>query len=113
MNLKNRLMDTVNRQIRRYIRFEICAVDKVYWHKSKDDKDFNVCDVVMRDRRALSDPDFHYVRERLNSLQGMVGHCFGWPWNPRKGDLVKVLFYQRGFRKTFLSLTIYTINTII
>ena len=94
MNLKNRLMDTVNRQIRRYIRFEICAVDKVYWHETKDDKDFNVCDVVMRDRRALSDPDFHYVRERLNSLQGMVGHCFGWPWNPRKGNLVKVLFYQ-------------------
>lgn len=94
-NLKNRVGDNIKRLIRRYIRYETCVVDKVYWHKSPKDKDYNVVDVVMRDRANVVDDKFGYVRCRITSLMHQyVGKHFGHPWNPRRGDTVKVLFYQ-------------------
>lgn len=96
-NLNNRLFDQVVRYIMRSLRFEICVVDRVRWHKSPwpGDRDMNVCDVVIRDRALKDDDPKDYVRYRCTSLQGMVGRFFGKPWTPRRGDVVKVWFYQK------------------
>lgn len=96
-NLNNRLFDQVVRYIMRSLRFEICVVDRVRWHKSPwpGCKDFNVCDVVIRDRALEDDDPKDYVRYRCTSLNGLVGRFFGSPWTPRRGDVVKVWFYQK------------------
>lgn len=98
-NLNNRLFDQIVRFIERHLRFEICAVDRVRWHKSPwpGDRDMNVCDVVIRDRadRESDREDIDYVRYRCVPLQQYTGRFFGTPWTPRRGDLVKVWFYQR------------------
>ncbi len=90
--LKNRFMDEVIRVVRRYMRLEICAVDKVNFHSSPEDHKFNTVDVVMRDR-AKKDGKYP-IRKQLPVLQNFLGgHCGGHNWNPRRGDLVWVFFY--------------------
>lgn len=85
-------MDEVLRVVRRYMRLEICAVDKVNFHSAPEDHKFNTVDVVMRDR-AKKDGKYP-VRKQLPVLQNFLGgHCGGYNWNPRKGDLVWVFFY--------------------
>lgn len=85
-------MDEVLRVVRRYMRLEICAVDKVNFHSAPEDHKFNTVDVVMRDR-AKKDGKYP-VRKQLPVLQNFLGgHCGGHNWNPRKGDLVWVFFY--------------------
>ncbi len=69
-------------------------MDEVEWHERPGDKKFNNSIVIMRDRREKADPGKTYIRLRLPSLQGLIGNCLGYNWNPRKGDLVYVLFYQ-------------------
>jgi len=92
VNLKNRFMDEVIRIIRRYMRLELCAVDKVNWHYKSGDRKFNTVDVIMRDRAAKDDKN--PVRLRLPVLQNLLGgHFGGYNWNPRVGDLVWVFFY--------------------
>lgn len=101
VNLKNRLTDQVLAYIKRLIKFEICAVDKVHWHRTRGDKDYNVSNVVMRDRRLKQDTvspsqkDFPYVRQRCPTLQEFGGKFAGHPVNPRRGNLVKVFFYKQ------------------
>lgn len=92
-NLKNRFVDQVMRLIRRHVRLEICAVDRVHWHEAPYDQKFNSVDVVMRDRAIKNATGTRHIRKQLTCLQSMVGHCLGYNWNPRKGDLVYVLFY--------------------
>ena len=88
-NLKNRFVDQVVRLIRRHLRLEICAVDEVVWHKEPEDKKFNSIIVVMRDRAKKVDTGKTYYRIQLPTLQNFLGgHCGGYNWNPRKGDLV-------------------------
>ena len=94
VNLKNRVTAQTMSYIGRIIKFEICEVDKVRWHKTKADHDYNVSDVVIRDRRMLVDPLFNYVRKRIPALQLPSGKFSGHPTNPRRGNLVKVLFYK-------------------
>jgi hypothetical protein len=90
--LKNRFMDEVIRIIRRYMRLEICAVDKINWHESPADHKLNPVDVIMRDR-SLKDSK-NPIRKQLPVLQNLLGgHCGGYNWNPRVGDLVWVFFY--------------------
>ncbi len=90
--LKNRFMDEVIRIVRRFMRLELCAVDKVNWHKEPNDKKFNTVDVIMRDRADKEDPN--PIRKQLPVLQNLLGgHCGGYNWNPRVGDLVWVFFY--------------------
>ena len=90
--LKNRFMDEVLRIVRRFMRLELCAVDKVHCHKEPYDKKFNTVDVVMRDRADKDDPN--PIRKQLPVLQNMLGgHCGGYNWTPRVGDLVWVFFY--------------------
>jgi hypothetical protein len=85
-------MDEVLRVVRRYMRLEICAVDKVNFHSAPEDHKFNSVDVVMRDR-AKKDGKYP-VRKQLPVLQNFLGgHCGGYNWNPRRGDLVWVFFY--------------------
>lgn len=80
--------------INRIIKFEICEVDKIYWHRTKADHDYNVANVVIRDRRMLVDPLFNYIRKRIPSLQSPSSKYSG-ATNPRRGNLVKVLFYKQ------------------
>jgi len=90
--LKNRFMDEVLRIVRRFMRLELCAVDKVNWHEEPNDKKFNTVDVIMRDRADKEDPN--PLRKQLPVLQNLLGgHCGGYNWNPRVGDLVWVFFY--------------------
>jgi len=85
-------MDEVLRIVRRFMRLELCAVDKVHCHKEPYDKKFNTVDVVMRDRADKDDPN--PIRKQLPVLQNMLGgHCGGYNWTPRVGDLVWVFFY--------------------
>ena len=94
-NLKNRLLDEVMRVIARKFRLEICAVHKIHWHKEPGDKKFNHIDVIERDRAQQTDETKSYVREKIPVLQSFLGgHCGGYNWNPRKGDLVYVFFYH-------------------
>lgn len=94
-NLKNRLLDEVMRVIARKFRLEICAVHHVHWHKEPGDKKFNHIDVVERDRAQETDDKKSYVREKIPVLQSFLGgHCGGYNWTPRKGDLVYVFFYH-------------------
>jgi len=79
--LKNRFMDEVIRIIRRYMRLELCAVDRVHDHVAPDDKRFNTVDVIMRDRaeKGSKNP----IRKQLPVLQNLLGgHCGGYNWNP-------------------------------
>lgn len=79
--------------IRAHLRVEKCVVDKVNYHKEPNDKEFNTVDVIIRDRAVLVSED--PVRKRIPVFQNFLGgHCGGYHWNPRKGDLVYVLFYQ-------------------
>ncbi|MHB8120466.1 MAG: hypothetical protein ACYDHX_17405, partial [Methanothrix sp.] len=85
----------MKRLILRYLRLEVCLVLEVLWHKEPNDKRFNYLTVLMRDRSQLIDPEKRYIREDLPVLQNFLGgHCGGYNWNPRKGDLVYVFFYQ-------------------
>ncbi len=93
-NLKNRFVDQALRLIRRHLRFEICAVDDVQWHKEPNDDNFNTVTVIIRDRRQKTSEGREYYRERLPCLQSFIGHHLGMNWNPRVGDLVRVWFYQ-------------------
>lgn len=94
-NLKNRFMDQVLRVIRRHLRLEVCAVDQVHWHKEPGDLEFNEVTVVMRDRAKEIDANKKYIRIRIPVLQNLLGgHCGGYNWNPRKGDLVYCFFYH-------------------
>ena len=94
-NLKNRLLDEVMRVIARKFRLEICAVHKIHWHKEPGDKKFNHIDVIERDRAQQTDETKSYVREKIPVLQSFLGgHCGGYNWNPRVGDLVYVFFYH-------------------
>jgi hypothetical protein len=90
--LKNRLMDEIIRVVRRYMRLEICAIYKINWHETPDDKKFNSIDVIMRDRALKKSKS--PIRKQLPVLQNFLGgHCGGYNWNPRVGDLVWVFFY--------------------
>jgi len=92
---KRELLDQVSRLIRRHLRLEVCAVDEVHWHKTPDDREFNYITVVMRDRAKKVDTEGEYRRVRIPVLQNFLGgHCGGYNWNPRKGDLVYCFFYQ-------------------
>ena len=94
-NLKNRLLDEVMRVIARKFRLEICAVHKIHWHEKPGDKKFNHIDVIERDRAQETDDTKSYIREKIPVLQSFLGgHCGGYNWNPRKGDLVYVFFYH-------------------
>ena len=94
-NLKNRLLDEIMRVIARKFRLEICAVHKIHWHKEPGDKKFNHIDVIERDRAQITDDTKSYVREKIPVLQSFLGgHCGGYNWNPRVGDLVYVFFYH-------------------
>jgi len=92
-NLKNRFVDQAIRLIRRHLRFEVCAVDEVQWHREPGDDKFNTVTVVMRDRSQKVAPNKTYYRIQLPCLQSTIGHYLGKNWNPRKGDLVRVWFY--------------------
>jgi hypothetical protein len=94
VNLKNRVTDNIQAIVSRLIKFEICEVDKIHWHKNANDKNFNTSDIVIRDRRQIEDEDFRYVRERVPTLQEPSGKWSGHPVNPRRGNLVKTLFYK-------------------
>lgn len=92
---KNSLIDVIRRLMERYFKIEICYINKVNWHKTADDKDFNSVDIILRDRRNWTDEKKRYVKERVPVLEfGLHGHHFGWHHMLRKGDPVKVLFYQ-------------------
>jgi len=92
---KNRSLDQTKRLINRKIRLEICAVDDVEWHKEPNDHQFNTVTVVMRDRAMRQDDSKSYYRAKLPVLQNFEGgHHLGGNFNPRKGDLVYVLFYK-------------------
>lgn len=93
--IKNRFMDQMRRMIFRHLRLEICAVDEILWHKEPNDKRFNAVIVIMRDRSKKGDQKKEYIRLRLPVLQNFIGgHCGGFNWNPRVGDLVYVFFYH-------------------
>ena len=93
--LKNRYVDQTKKLIDRKIRLEICAVDEVEWHEAPNDHRFNTVTVVMRDRRKKVDSSKSYYRTKLPVLQNSQGgNHQGSNWNPRKGDLVYVLFYK-------------------
>lgn len=94
VNLKNRLSNEITTFIRRIIKFEICAVDKIHWHKTRNDLYYNVSDVVMRERRLIVDPTLNYIRKRIPSLQ-KPSFKFSGATNPRRGNLVQVLFYKQ------------------
>jgi hypothetical protein len=95
VNLKNRYNRETKTFINRKIRLEICAVHSVEWHKEPNDHKFNTVTVVMRDRRKKTDTSKSYYRAKLPVLQNFIGgHHGGSNWNPRKGDLVYVLFYK-------------------
>jgi hypothetical protein len=88
-------MDQSKRLINRHLRLEICAVDEVEFHEAPNDHRFNTVTVVMRDRRQKVDPSMSYIRAKLPVLQHFQGgNHSGANWNPRKGDLVYVLFYK-------------------
>lgn len=95
-NLNNRLFDQVVRYIMRAFRMEICVVDRVRWHKAPwpGDVDLNTYDVVIRDRAADVE-GIDYVRYRCVPLLPFVGRFFGHPPIYRRGDVVKVWFYQK------------------
>jgi len=95
VNLKNRYIDQSRRLINRHLRLEICAVDEVTYHEAPNDKKFNTVIVIMRDRRARNDDQKAYIRNELPVLQHFQGGNHGGAnWNPRRGDLVYVLFYK-------------------
>jgi hypothetical protein len=88
-------MDQTKRLINRKIRLEICVVDDVEWHEVPNDQRFNTVTVVMRDRATRVDSSKSYYRNKLPVLQNFDGgHHLGGNFNPRKGDLVYVLFYK-------------------
>jgi len=90
-NLKDRYIDQTLRLIRRHLKFEICTVDSIQWHKEPDDDRFNTATVIIRDRAELTKVDY---REEVSCLQSFVGNYLGRNWNPREGDIVLVWFYQ-------------------
>lgn len=94
-NIKNRLTNQVVAYDQRQSKLEIAQVDAVHWHKTKNDKDWNVSDIVSRDRRTKAhDPDFSYVRHRVPTIQENGAKFSGTPVNPRRGNAVKALFYK-------------------
>ena len=93
-NLKNRLTDTTKRLIRRHLKFEMCLVDEVHWHKEPGDKKFNTITVLRRDRRAFTDDGKHYYRPKCLVPLAGIGNHLGWLFSPREGDMVMVYFYQ-------------------
>ena len=102
--LKNRFSDEVKRLIRRHLRFEICLVDRVNWHKEPNDKEFNTAEVLKRDRRAFTDDGKHYYRPRCIVPLSGAGHHLGFLFSPREGNMVMVWFYQE--RKGIVLFTI-------
>jgi hypothetical protein len=72
---------------------EIAEVDTVKWHETADDLDYNISEVVLRDR-AEDDPNFKYVRKLVPTIQQRSANMSGSPINPRRGNFVKVLFYK-------------------
>lgn len=94
-NVKNRLTNQVVAYDHRQSKLEIAQVDAVHWHKTKNDKNWNVSDIVSRDRRTKAhDPDFSYVRHRVPTIQENGAKFSGTPVNPRRGNAVKALFYK-------------------
>lgn len=94
-NLKNRMTNQVVAYDQRQSKLEIAQVDAVHWHKNKNDKDWNVSDIVSRDRRTKAhDTDFSYVRHRVPCIQEDGAKFSGHPVNPRRGNAVKALFYK-------------------
>jgi len=100
VNPKNTINDTVARILAKLIRIEIGQVDEVnnieavQAHRKPGDDKFASCIVLIRDRRVTPGADFRYFRYKLPVLQHFIGHCFGSPYTPRKGDMVLVLFYK-------------------
>lgn len=94
-NVKNRLTNQVVAYDQRQSKLEIAQVDAVHWHKTKNDKNWNVSDIVSRDRRTKAhDPDFSYVRHSVPTIQENGAKFSGTPVNPRRGNAVKALFYK-------------------
>ena len=94
-NFKNRLTNQVVAYDQRQSKLEIAQVDAVHWHRTKNDKNWNVSDIVSRDRRTKAhDPDFSYVRHRVPCIQEDGAKFSGHPANPRRGNAVKALFYK-------------------
>ncbi len=101
---KNALMDTIRRYQGREMWIEEGEINQVWWHQNKTgptgeggDVNLTVVDVILRDRRVRDGGQLnskYYIKERVPVLQHDMGHHHGHPWNPRVGDLVKVLFYQ-------------------
>ncbi len=104
VGLKNRLTASTKRLIRRHLKFEMCMVDQVNWHKEPDDKKFNTVDVLKRDRRAFSDDGKHYYRPKCIVPLAGIGQHLGWLFSPHEGDMVMVYFYQE--RKGIVLFTI-------
>jgi hypothetical protein len=78
---------------------EICVIDRAHYHKAPwskgSDQELNNYDVVIRDRSIATNEDIDYVRYRCIPLLPIVGRFFGTPPTYRRGDLVKVWFYQK------------------
>lgn len=104
VGLKNRLTDSTKRLIRRHLKFEMCLVDQVNWHKEPGDKKFNTVDVLKRDRRAFTDDGKHYYRPKCIVPLAGIGQHLGWLFSPREGDMAMVYFYQE--RKGIVLFTI-------
>jgi hypothetical protein len=70
-------------------------VHEVHYHKEPNDKEFNEITVIMRDRAKKNEKDGKYQRIRIPVLQNFLGgHCGGYNWNPRRGDMVYCFFFH-------------------
>jgi hypothetical protein len=95
-NLKNRMTHQVVAYDNRQSTLEVSQVDKVVWHKTANDKDYDLADLVPRERREKThDPNFSYIRHRVPSIiSGYHGRYQGKPINPRRGNAVKTVFFK-------------------
>lgn len=94
VNLRDAIYDTIRRELSTLLRIEVGQVERVHWHKTDGDLDFNVVDVRIRDYKYDISGSKELIRIRVPVLQREGGRWQGTPWTPKIGDLVLVLFYQ-------------------
>jgi hypothetical protein len=94
MSLREAIANEIERQMRLYLRVEICTVLAVQRHAYEDDLLTNTVTVKVRDLIGYYTPCPEVDRQRVYQVQGYMGHHYGNPIHPRIGDLVWVLFYQ-------------------
>jgi len=92
--LKEAIEKEVERQLRTYLRVELCTVIAVQRHAYEDDLLTNTVTVRIRDNIGYYDPCGEIHRQRVYHIQEYMGHHYGHPYHPRIGDLVWVLFYK-------------------